>query len=449
MQKLHWCGVSLCVGMSLAGCGKGDAPATVAAGPAVADVVRDPAPQTYSGDGLTLTLNGANPPGSAQLTLDGNTYPATVESQSGDTLQGTFTNDGKPFQWSAQKHGDTLAFSTSGSDYALKLQSSDADNPLAKKSKPIEVAAEEPITARPAVNSRPAVSDAKAVRMARLSVKDPGINNIEAVSFLVPQGWQSEGGIQWFHDLSILAMLLMKVTDPQTGAQIEYLPIQNFTLLNNPVFPMNEGTNYMGNIVWHPITDAGELVQTFYTEKYATHLKDVTPVGEQDLPKVAEMQQRAYGGESKARSQRVRYKYDVSGKPWEEDVYLTSVYTPTQLGVFWSITSAYACRAPAGTLDALTPLMQSTVMSAKLSQDWFSGYMYVQKLFRDRMMQGIRDATALSQTITKNNEEIRQMYADAYKERQDSQDRINQQFGEVIRGVETYHNPYELSLIHI
>jgi hypothetical protein len=66
----------------------------------------------------------------------------------------------------------------------------------------------------------------QALRFTRLSVKDPGINNIEAISFLIPAGWKAEGGVQWFPDYSILANLLMRISDPQTGATIEFLPVQ-------------------------------------------------------------------------------------------------------------------------------------------------------------------------------------------------------------------------------
>jgi hypothetical protein len=37
------------------------------------------------------------------------------------------------------------------------------------------------------------------LKFTRLSVEDPGINNIiEAISFLIPAGWKAEGGVQWF-----------------------------------------------------------------------------------------------------------------------------------------------------------------------------------------------------------------------------------------------------------
>jgi hypothetical protein len=139
----------------------------------------------------------------------------------------------------------------------------------------------------------------------------------------------------------------------------------------------------------------------------------------------------------------VRYEYQAGGQPWEEDVYVTLVYTPMQLGTLWSVKSAYSFRAPKGQLDRLTPVMNTTVNTLRLSPDWYGGYMYVQKLFYDRMNQSIRNARAISDTITRNSEEIRQMFSDSYRQRCQSQDRISRSFSEYIRGVETYHNPYE------
>lgn len=69
--------------------------------------------------------------------------------------------------------------------------------------------------------------------------------------------------------------------------------------------------------------------------------------------------------------------------------------------------------------------------------------MYVRDLFMKRNMDAIRDAGAISQTISQNSDEIRQEYSDSYKKAQDTNDKINQDFSETIRGVNTYSNPYE------
>jgi len=124
-------------------------------------------------------------------------------------------------------------------------------------------------------------------------------------------------------------------------------------------------------------------------------------------------------------------------------VYVTLVYVPWQMGTIWSVYSAYSFRAPKGRLDPLTPTMNTTIRTLRVSPDWWSGYMYVQKLFQDRMNQGIRNARAISDTITRNSEEIRRMYSESYRQRQESEDRIGQRFSEYIRGVDTYRNPYE------
>ena len=281
------------------------------------------------------------------------------------------------------------------------------------------------------------------MKFVRVGINDPGINNIEAISFLVPQGWRTSGGIKWFPDYSILAVALVKVSDPATGAEIEYLPTQNFTWLTNAVVPMRPGTNYLGNIVCQPITGFPQLVQGLYAEQAAPQLRGMRPASQEDLPKIAQLVSANYGGQSQVKAQRLRYQYQRNGQPWTEELYLTAVYTNWQGGTLWSVTSAYSFRAPSAQFSRVQPMMAASVGSLRMSQDWYSGYMYVQKLFNDRMNQSIKNAKALSDTITRNSEEIRQMFADSYKQHNESQDRISQNWSEYIRGVNTYDNPFE------
>jgi hypothetical protein len=292
-----------------------------------------------------------------------------------------------------------------------------------------------------ATASRPQ-SAAGAMKLTRLSVRDPGINNIEAVSLLIPAGWKAEGGIQWFRDFRILACLLMRVTDPQTGAAVEFLPLQYFSWMNQMVVPMQPGTNYLGNVLWPPITDIPQFVQSFYASSTLRHLQNARAVASEDLPKVAALAAQTSGASS-ARSGRVRYEYQVAGEPWEEDVYVTLLYTAAPGMTIWTVGSARSFRAPKGQLESYTPIMTTIVSTSRVSLDWFAGYSYTQRLFDERMRQGIRNAGIISQTIARNSEEIRQMFDQSYRERNLSQDRINQSFTEYIRGVETYRNPYE------
>jgi hypothetical protein len=144
----------------------------------------------------------------------------------------------------------------------------------------------------------------------------------------------------------------------------------------------------------------------------------------------------------------VRYEFEHEGKQWEEDVYIFLSYYTGQGMTMWSVGSAYSFRAPRDAaggsgLAKHAPLLTTVVNTARIGQDWFSGYMHVRQLFNNRQMQGIRDATRLSQIITENAEHSRKLWAETYAQRNASQDRINRSFGEYIRGVETYTNPYE------
>jgi len=159
----------------------------------------------------------------------------------------------------------------------------------------------------------PSTSAQDSLRFTRLSVKDPGINNIEAVSILIPAGWKAEGGMQWFPDYSILANLLMRISDPQTGAAIEFLPIQNFTWLTQMVVQMQPGTNYLGNILWQPIADVSQFIQIFYMPKTLRHLQGARVVARDDLPKLAAEVARSFGGQSTVKSARIRYEYALGG----------------------------------------------------------------------------------------------------------------------------------------
>ena len=59
----------------------------------------------------------------------------------------------------------------------------------------------------------------------KVAVRDPWVNNIEGATLLVPEGWRVEGGITWMPNFSIQANLLIRVTDPQSGAAAETLPL--------------------------------------------------------------------------------------------------------------------------------------------------------------------------------------------------------------------------------
>jgi hypothetical protein len=279
------------------------------------------------------------------------------------------------------------------------------------------------------------------VKLTRYAVRDPGVDNIEAVSFLIPAGWRAEGGIRWFPELRVLANLLMRISDPQTGAAIEFLPVQ-FFFYRKMALQQPNGSNYMGRVLWPPIQDITQFIQTMYLGGPLARLRGARRVAVQDMPQVAALA-RQLESASHAKSEKIRFEYEEQGQAWEEDVYLTLVYQFVQDMAIWRSDRAYSFRAPRGMLDRLTPLMTAVVSTARINLDWFVQYAFAGHLFDERMRQGLRGAAALSETVRRNNDELRQMFEQSYRERMAADDRIQQRFTEYIRGVETYQNPYD------
>ena len=293
----------------------------------------------------------------------------------------------------------------------------------------------------PAVAAPPA-SARDSLKFRRLSVKDPGINNIEAVSLLIPAGWKTEGGVQWFPDYSILANLLMRITDPQTGAAIEFLPLQNFTWLTQRVVPMQPGTNYLGNILWQPITDVPQFIQMFYVPQAMRQLQGARVVAQEDLPKVAAAVARAYGGQSsvvRARPLRVSAERPTVGRK------------PSTARCLHELAAGHALVGPLG---LLVPRAKGSARSPDAGDEHDDEHGAAQPGVVWRVH--VRPEAVSGPDEPEHPERRGDQCDDHAQQRGDSpdvqrivppgsesQDRISQSFSEYVRGVETYKNPYE------
>ena len=282
------------------------------------------------------------------------------------------------------------------------------------------------------------------MKFIRTSVHDPGINNIEAVNFLIPSGWKAEGEIKWFPEYSILANLLVTVSDPQTRCPDSVPAAPELYLDATAGCAHAAGHELHGKhllATGHGCADVcADVFRAAGAAAPARRAAGQREGSAQDRAARAEKLRDGFTGKitmrplrisrqgraalaggclSHARIQRSQRDHDLVGH--------LRIFLPP----------------PAGKLDEMTPLMATSINTLRLTPDWYAGYMYVQKLFMDRQNQGIKNAKALSDTITRNSEEIRQMFADSYKQQQESQDRISQSWSETIRGVNTYKNPYE------
>jgi len=283
-----------------------------------------------------------------------------------------------------------------------------------------------------------------ALRMEKVVLRDPMVGNREAVTFLKPQGWLVEGGIRWYNDLVNLTCLEVRVRDPQGLEQIETLRWARYCWFQNPVMPMQTGSNYMGSIVYPVLDEPAEVVRQF---TIPTLRPGATIVGYQEMPGLAQVLSQNEGAPVKAG--RTRITYTVNGQPVEEDIYLAIYVTAANLGTgtvsyAWGpATGPFALRAAAGQLDAATPKLLAVANSARVTPQWMAAWTEVSQLFAQRQRQGIQNAIDISNTVSRNNAEVSQMISDAYWQRQASQERVAASYSDTVRGVARYQSPWE------
>jgi hypothetical protein len=278
------------------------------------------------------------------------------------------------------------------------------------------------------------------VRLRPFVVRDPQLNNMEALSLLVPADWRVQGGVLWRHDRAILATAVLKVSNPNGADELNFLPIEQFAQ-SNPGWGFGIGSNYLGSEL-QPAMDPKTFVTQIVLPRYRRELGGAAVVGGGELPGVAQGAQTP-GMPSQTRAGRFRVAYSQGGRPMEEDVYCVLGYTaaPAVQTVYWNPLQLYSMRAEKGQLDHRSRLMHAIVSSVRLNLQWYNAYLQVWEMWKANVMQSIQNAGHLSRYIAGINGQISAMNRQAWEQAQASQDRMSRRFSEYLRGAETYTNP--------
>lgn len=276
-----------------------------------------------------------------------------------------------------------------------------------------------------------------------VTIYDPMVNNIPGATLLVPEGWTVEGGYNWMPLFLIQANMMLRVSDPQTGASVETLPLQQYVWLMQPVTWMQLGDNYLGSVFLNPPQHPAEFVQGVWMRGPLRHLWGARLERADNLPEYASETARAQGAGRTVWAARLRYVYQYGGRGWEEDVYVTLVFGQSD-GVsmlWWGF--GHTMRAPAGELDRMTPLLSVPIQSLSDTLEWSAMLEFVRGLFRQNRRDLLDNQIQLNQMWMQYREEMRRSHQQVFEQRQASQDRINFTRREILGGVETYRNPFE------
>jgi len=80
------------------------------------------------------------------------------------------------------------------------------------------------------------------------------------------------------------------------------------------------------------------------------------------------------------------------------------------------------------------------IYSTRINLEWFNKYSQLVQALTQAQMNQIRAAGELSRYISRTSSEISDMTRQSYEQRQASQDRINKNWSQYMRGVDEYHD---------
>jgi hypothetical protein len=291
---------------------------------------------------------------------------------------------------------------------------------------------------------------ANTVRFSRVAITDPQAGNTEAIVFLLPEGWQYDGRVQWALQWERVAYPQTRMFDPSTGITIDWLPIQDFIWFQAPAgFEAPIGGNYQGKVYEPPVTDPAEFVSKFWAPTTLPELQSAQLVSVKQVPELAAEFKKGFGGPAEAAAYRLRYTYQQDGQPWEEDVSFALLYSGNADITSWYVNFAYTERAPQGQLDANAGIISTIVASRTSTPEWEGIYRFVQQLFVKGIQQQMADTVAFGQMLAQYRAEIQALQAQIVADRQASEDRTAQLNGQILSGVTTFNDPVNGGLVQL
>lgn len=401
---------------------------------------------TFKDGQLTVTLTASEGRYAGTIQMQGKTLPCAARETDGQ-LKGTFESGGNKFEFAATLQGDTLTLQSGGTGYTLKRQAA-AVNPLARPAAINPLA--KPASAAALAQPRPATNTAGIIRFRKVTVQDqPNMIGGEAFSFLAPVDWQVDGGVVWRAHPVMPAAVALRVRHPKGLEQLETFPTVGFSWGGMlPVTGFPQGSIYLGNEVQPPVRDAIAFVKERLLPRARGNVS-AKIVKTEELPKLAEAARQAepappFGGPQMIfTAGRVRVEYEINGQPVEEDLYcvLNSIAMPSANMTLQVADKLSGLRAPKGKLDETTRLFETVIHSTRINLEWFNKYSQLVQALAQAQMNQIRAAGELSRYISRTSSEISDMMRQSYEQRQASQDRINKNWSQYMRGLDEYHDP--------
>lgn len=282
---------------------------------------------------------------------------------------------------------------------------------------------------------------------------------VEAYSLLLPKDWKVTGGVKWVLNPACPANAVQNrvtATSADNAFQLEVFPVQNWQALDDPMMQqmaLNNVRAGMGCPVLKPFNAAEYLEQVFVP----TDLKGARLVSHQKNEKMTQMmmeqakQANAMFAASGVRLES-RPSAEVGRVKWSDGrigvalcaVAQTVSFMPNLLN--GNTYASYQCQAtvktvlsaPAGREEEAERLLGNILSSARVNPEWQQA---VTRVFQNIAQVEQRETAKRAAIWRQTQQEIGESQRRTWEESQNSQDRINQGWSQVLRGVETWKDP--------
>ncbi|MEZ5979742.1 MAG: hypothetical protein R3F34_16200 [Planctomycetota bacterium] len=277
-------------------------------------------------------------------------------------------------------------------------------------------AAASPTSAREEAPAAPAASGADAVLLEERVVTDPGRRDMPAYRFLVPEGWELEGGVtrvgSALHMIPTMSDVSVRAPD---GRGVRFWSLLEYGWADG-LFGATLGMPYEGRPLVPIPSTLGEHWQRMFEHFPAEGVTRLEIVEEELLPEATELlreqlaplyestrrddaQLRATG-ESKvfeAEARRLVIRYREGGKKIEATIFATlqkSIYLWPDGSIraaMWNLDHAYAVFGPVGSDYANDPVLAAVVRSRRVEPAWQEA---IQRWYIERGRQVVAQAQA-------------------------------------------------------
>jgi hypothetical protein len=334
----------------------------------------------------------------------------------------------------------------------------------------ISVDAAKPIETKPRPTTKADSQNVayRRMKMVRVMDREGWGEPVEAFRLLIPSDWKTEGGVRWVSDLGCppnIIQLQFRATAPDGVSGIEFLPSYTWTFSDDPMMQnilQQQAQNRMGCTVG-PVVGPVEFLRQQIIPRMRPGARvlagEILPAATKTLQAgFATMNQQfaASGLRSMQTGEvgRVRLAYPIGQRDAEEWI---SASVVANISVGMSTSGAlqgnldatarnyqltgqdiFVMRAPKGQLDAHASLFSLIFDSVRVNPQYIAA---VTQFYTNIGRINAQAAAERSRIWREAQAYIDKTRRETYEYQQQVQNRIHEQFGQMIRGVETYVDP--------